>query len=815
MKFNFKPNTVVLMVGPSNCGKTTFSEWIEYSAERGGLSCKWLSSDDIRRELLSDYKLDKYNPKMNQASHEAFKQLFSRLNSHTRWPINTDIVIVDSTGLDKDFRSRILDIAKQNHYNVDLVMFRFKNKDEYYKYGENEIIRKHVKRLLRETSAEIKTKDFHNKYVLEQRMEDTPITISLEKKKQGKSISGQTWVIGDVHGCYDELIALIEKIGGKVTNKGIEHKDNIVFVGDLIDKGPRQLEVAELVLRSMSNFDNIHCVLGNHENFVYKYNNGLIKHDIQTEVLDKFDSVSSPAMKELIDELYEKSVHYVVGDDFIVTHAPCEGKYLGKETEVGLRSQRNFRHTNMTEDELWDSLAFLKKENTGKPYKIFGHIAFNKPLKFGNVLGIDTGAVHGGFLTAVCMSEKRPYIVKVKSEKYYDGDVVNLRHDTKIDIKALERKEFGRIMYMARNKINFISGTVCPADKMGDELESLEWALEYYRSRDINKVVLQRKYMGSRCQAYIFKNKEESYGVTRNGNIINWMELPCLSSIELPDNVKLRILDCELMPWSLLGEDLINRDFYGYWWLANKKREMANNAGFPECHSRVMSAYVKDFDSMTKQEFIKKYGHHIYQLCKMTPLIRKEFFEYEVEPEHLSKFKTQVDLYGQPKEQELKPFLILKDVYEDGTEKVRVGESNYDNWKEINDDDILLIDTNKPTAYEHAHSYFESLTTTEGFEGVVVKPEFIKEGVAPYIKVRNPEYLRIVYGHDYLREDKLKKLMDRKRINGKMSKSIRDFQNGIALLNQSYDSLSEDNQDYLQCLARFVAEKTGEIDPRF
>lgn len=60
-------------------------------------------------------------------------------------------------------------------------------------------------------------------------------------------------VIGDIHGCYDEMIALIEKLGYSLTSGVPVHPENrtLVFLGDLTDRGPKSLEVVEFVGRAV------------------------------------------------------------------------------------------------------------------------------------------------------------------------------------------------------------------------------------------------------------------------------------------------------------------------------------------------------------------------------------------------------------------------------------------------------------------------------------------------------------------------------------------------------------------------------------
>ena len=67
------------------------------------------------------------------------------------------------------------------------------------------------------------------------------------------------YIIGDVHGCLDTLCALIEKLPQKWDSQ-------IIFTGDLIDRGSKSCEVVDLVKEH-----NYACVLGNHEELMLEY----------------------------------------------------------------------------------------------------------------------------------------------------------------------------------------------------------------------------------------------------------------------------------------------------------------------------------------------------------------------------------------------------------------------------------------------------------------------------------------------------------------------------------------------------------------
>lgn len=175
MKLTFKSNTIILLIGPSGAGKSFFSEnYLETYLQ----NYHRISSDQLRENLLCGYDfdneldLDKYQPRMMQVSRQAFNLLYYELEQRTSYPVNNDFIIVDSTGLNKDFRQKIIDIARRNHYNIDCIIFDFKNDDDYFTYVPEEyqwVTRKHLRKLRKETLQELNLKDFGQKIKIKDR----------------------------------------------------------------------------------------------------------------------------------------------------------------------------------------------------------------------------------------------------------------------------------------------------------------------------------------------------------------------------------------------------------------------------------------------------------------------------------------------------------------------------------------------------------------------------------------------------------------------------------------------------------------------
>jgi len=98
------------------------------------------------------------------------------------------------------------------------------------------------------------------------------------------------------------------------------------------------------------------------------------------------------------------------------------------------------------------------------------------------------------------------------------------------------------------------------------------------------------------------------------------------------------------------------------------------------------------------------------------------------------------------------------------------------------------------------------------------KPQLIETNVqtsfAPMMKVRNSEYLRIIYGYDYLQKDKYSELLKNKRIGSKIKRSIFEAKLMQKLLEIPLADINVDNIDAQKLLYQFLCEPERQIDPR-
>lgn len=125
---------------------------------------------------------------------------------------------------------------------------------------------------------------------------------------------GKRYVIGDIHGCYKSLQALLEKLA---PNK----EDELIFLGDYIDRGPNSSGVIDLLLE-LSEQLNCHFLRGNHEQMLldaYQKGGEHVEHQLRR--LSGLDLIQSGKLKESHVHFMKQSLHYVISGNFLMVHA--------------------------------------------------------------------------------------------------------------------------------------------------------------------------------------------------------------------------------------------------------------------------------------------------------------------------------------------------------------------------------------------------------------------------------------------------------------------------------------------------------------
>lgn len=169
MDIQTKVHTIFMLVGATECGKSTFAKEVlipqlrlEDSTTGLRTNVQYLSSDLIRQELLG-YDYDKYDQVMLEASSHTFALLFERLKRVTSWPINAEFVIMDTIGLAEDYRSKVRAIAQENQYNLEVILFDYRKREDYYASERSKkLISGHLNRLRREVLPVLSREGYHS-----------------------------------------------------------------------------------------------------------------------------------------------------------------------------------------------------------------------------------------------------------------------------------------------------------------------------------------------------------------------------------------------------------------------------------------------------------------------------------------------------------------------------------------------------------------------------------------------------------------------------------------------------------------------------
>lgn len=226
----------------------------------------------------------------------------------------------------------------------------------------------------------------------------------------------RVFAIGDVHGCFDELYALVSHL---ISDQGVTEEDQVIFIGDLIDRGPASREVLEYVCSLKEKWPRTVVLRGNHEDMflgflgkggfggdVYLSNGGV--ECLKSYVLNPYlpGAQVAPLIPTHHLELLENLEYGVTLGEFLFVHA-------GVNPRIRLATQD-------PHDFMWIRSEFTHAEHTFGKTVVFGHTPFEDifmhlPFK----LGIDTGLVYGNKLSAVELVEGDLYQVEFGEQEVF------------------------------------------------------------------------------------------------------------------------------------------------------------------------------------------------------------------------------------------------------------------------------------------------------------------------------------------------------------------------------------------------------------
>jgi protein phosphatase len=834
--------SLVVLIGASGSGKSTF-------AARHFKPTEVVSSDACRA-LVGD------DPNDQSVTKEAFAILHAIAGA--RLALGR-LTVIDATNVQPDARAPLVRLAREHHVlpvaivlDVTAEMAHERNASRPDRAFGPHVVRRQGN-LLRRSLKHLQREGFRRVTVLHGQEEIDAATIVREPAWTDRStLHGPFDIIGDVHGCRDELVTLLDVLGYAPDTDGpYRHPDDrtAVFLGDLVDRGPDTPGVLRLVMQMVAAGTGL-CVPGNHEQKLLRAMNGRkvqITHGL-AESLEQLDA-EPPEFREEVKTFIDGLVSHAVLDDrkLVVAHAGLPAEMQGRAS-AAVRSFSLYGETTGETDEFGLPVRYpWANDYRGAATVVYGHTPVPEPEWINNTICVDTGCVFGGSLTALRYPE-RELVAVPAARVYYDpvkpfpvgaeggGDG---RPEELLDIddvlgkRGIETRLMGRLTVpegnaaaalevMSRFAVDprwllYLPPTMAPPATTQREglLEHPDEAFDEYRRQGVPTVICEEKHMGSRAVVIVCRTPDvartrlriEGGGIvlTRTGRSFfagtPWEE-PFLTRLneavesaglwgELDTDIL--VLDAEVMPWSLKAEQLLKTQYASVGAAAASSVEAARDIA--------RSATDRGID--------------VGDLAGRLDLRRDDALAFvDAYRRYCWPVETLTDI-------KLAPFQVLAGASTTHLERehtwhMEVAERLATAAPElVQQTRSVVVDVTDPESQAAATTWWGSLTA-QGGEGMVVKPltpvVLGRHGpIQPGIKVRGREYLRIIYGLDYTDPENLARLRER-GLGRKRSLAAREFALGVEALERF--TRGEPLHRIHECVFAVLALESEPVDPR-
>ena len=240
------------------------------------------------------------------------------------------------------------------------------------------------------------------------------------------SAHGPFDIVGDVHGCLDELLELMAALGYKVERQAGEFKvtpprgRTLAFVGDLVERGPASPGVLQLAM-TMAHAGQALCVAGNRDVELLKALKGRVVQVTQgmARSLAQLEAEPAGTRAEILRFINGLPSHYVLDEGkLVIAHAGLKETLHGRTTPearaVALRGQATGER-----DEYGLPIRLnWAVEYRGQALVAYGHSPVPEPLWINNTVNLDTGCVYGGHLSALRYPERETVSIPARAVHY-------------------------------------------------------------------------------------------------------------------------------------------------------------------------------------------------------------------------------------------------------------------------------------------------------------------------------------------------------------------------------------------------------------
>jgi protein phosphatase len=848
--------SLVALVGVTGSGKSTF-------AGRHFLVTEVISSD-FCRGLVSDEQNDQ------SATADAFDVLHfiagKRLAAGR-------LTVIDATSVQPGARKPLIELARRHHVlavaivlDVPEAVCAARNSARPDRAFGPHVLRQQQAQL-RRSVRNLRREGFHRVVVLRGEAEVDGAVIEREPLwNDRRADHGPFDIIGDVHGCFTELTALLGRLGYEIdaggASAGHPQGRKAVFVGDLVDRGPATPAVLRLVMGMTAEGSGL-SVAGNHEAKLVRALRGRqvsVTHGLELSLAQL--AAEPPGFGEQVAAFADGLLGHVVLDDgrLVVAHAGLPEAMHGRAS-AAVRAFALYGDTTGETDEYGLPVRYpWAQDYRGRAMVVYGHTPVPEPEWVNGTICLDTGCVFGGSLTALRYPERE--LVSVPAgEVYYQparplaaadpaaaagpgtaAGPLDEREPAELDVADVTGKRIietrltgstvtireenaaAALEVMSRFAVDprwliYLPPTMSPPATSDADglLEHPREALGAYRAAGVTDVVCEEKHMGSR--AVVIACADESVAARRFGipgagpGMIYTRTGRAFFGDRAVQRELLRRVTAAVGAaglWEELGTDWLALDCELLPWSA-KAGELLRGQYAP-----VGAAATATLDA--EAEVLAAAAARGVDVAGLLQRARERGAEAAG---FVAAYRRYCWPVGSVDDLRLAPFQVLAG--EGAVHALRGHGWHLDVLGRLCDRDpgtlrrtrSVTVRLGDPASEQAATAWWQELTAAGG-EGMVAKPAGVvhrgPKGLAqPGIKCRGPEYLRLIYGPEYSAGPNLSRLRSRS-LGHKRSLALREFALGIEALERF--TAGEPLYRVHSCAFGVLALESEPVDPR-
>ena len=793
---------LLVLMGASGSGKSTFA--------RTHFAPTEVLASDACRALVRD----------DETAQEATADAFEVLHFIARKRLAARrLTVVDATNVRPEDRRQLVAIARECHAMPVALAFDIPERicqERNLARGDRAIGRRVIRnqcQLLRHSLRRLRREGFREYRFQSPEDVDAAVVERQPLQTDRRADHGPFDIVGDLHGCFAELNALLGELGyaverGEPATGGryrVTHPDGrrLIFLGDLVDRGPESAGCLRLVMDAVAAGAAL-GLPGNHDDKLGRKLRGRgvkLNHGLE-QTLEQL-AAEPPEWRDRVAEFIDSLVsHYELdGGRLVVAHAGMKEEMQGRASRA-VREFALYGETTGETDEFGLPVRHeWAAEYRGRAQVVYGHTPVPAAEWLNRTICLDTGCVFGGHLTALRYPENE--LVSVPAARVYSEPggrrvvagaapvSAQQAHDALLDLADVRGKRFittrlhggvtvreenaaAALEVMSRFAVDprwlvYLPPTMAPSNttRAAGLLEHPAEAFDFYAERGVRTVVCEQKHMGSR--AVVIACRDERAAVRRFG-------IPGAGQGIVYTRTGRRFFADAAVERTVL------------------ERVSAAVAALQRAGARGDATRELLQRYRARATMADAYAHAYRRYC--WPVASVD--DLRIAPFHL--LATEGSVHADR---------------DHGWHMQTLAELCAGRDQLLQATPFRTVDLDGEAARDAATAWWEALTEAGG-EGMVVKPwdyAAVHRGrlMQPALKCRGREYLRIIYGPEYTAEEHLQRLRER-GVGSKRSLAVREFALGIEGLERFV--ARQPLRRVHECAFAVLALESEPVDPR-